>query len=58
MKNSKPAIGLSLMGITIIICIAFLIYFTAWFAEKRLEIRDHKNPVWWENTVLWVCPLH
>jgi|TARA_B100001971_G_C17993135_1_gene433384 uncharacterized protein YneF (UPF0154 family) len=57
-NKSNPTIGISLMGFTIIICLVFLIYFGAWVAEKRLEVRDQKNPVWWENTVLWVCPLH
>ena len=57
-NKSNPIIGLSLMGFTIIICLAFLIYFGSWVTEKRLEVREQKNPVWWENTVLWVCPLH
>ena len=54
----RPVTGISFIGITLVLTLVFLVYFGAWFAEKRLEQRDHKEPIWWENTVLWVCPLH
>ena len=54
----RPVMGLTFIGFTLIVCLAFLIYFGAWVADKRLELRNQQEPIWWENTILWVCPLH
>lgn len=63
-----PWRGLALLGVSAGFSAALLIYFGAWSALDRVEARqlalapraEAAAPVeaWWEEGLLWVCPLH
>jgi hypothetical protein len=64
-----PWLGLGLASLTVVFCIALVVYFAAWAASERVEARALSSAgndagqrvtekVWWEDGARWACPLH
>ena len=64
--SRRPFKGLALLSSSVIGTVAVLIFLGAWASEKRIEDRAisiGKNPdqiqaEWWEDSLLFVCPVH
>lgn len=64
--NRRPLLGFGLLFSTVLFSAAVLIYFGAWASADRIENRalaadatpSHAEGEWWEDGLLFVCPLH
>ncbi|MDA1280076.1 MAG: hypothetical protein O3B95_08560 [Chloroflexi bacterium] len=64
--SRRPLLGFGLLGATIVVTLAVLIYLGAWASSDRIENRVlaastggvHDQGDWWEDSLLLACPLH
>jgi hypothetical protein len=62
----RPIVGFGLLMSSIIGTLAVLIYFGAWASADRIENRafaagtteSHIEGEWWEDGLIFACPLH
>lgn len=62
----RPIIGLGLLMSSVIGTLAVLIYFGAWASSDRIENRAQASGIsesqvegeWWEDGLVFACPLH
>jgi hypothetical protein len=62
----RPIVGLGLLMSSVIGSLAVLIYFGAWASTDRIEIRVLAAEIsglqaegeWWEDGLIFACPLH
>ncbi len=69
-SSRRPVRGLALIGLSLVFSLAVLIYLGAWASSDRIEARsldgeseayDHEtgaSGAWWEDGLVFVCPLH
>ena len=67
-ERRPPWRGLTLLAISAAFSAALLVYFGAWSAAERVDARGltlasrteviEPGEAWWEDSLLWVCPLH
>ena len=64
--NRRPIVGFGLLMSSVIGTLAVLIYFGAWASSDRIENRAMAAGIseiqvegeWWEDGLVFVCPLH
>ena len=64
--KQPPYLGFALLTSTLIGTLAVLIYFGAWASSERVENRalaagipeSQQEGEWWENGLIYACPLH
>ncbi|HIF72616.1 MAG TPA: hypothetical protein EYQ61_08695 [Dehalococcoidia bacterium] len=62
----RPFLGFGLLMSSVIGTLAVLIYFGAWASTDRIENRalaagvteSHAEGEWWEDGLIFACPLH
>ncbi|MEK9676611.1 MAG: hypothetical protein VW271_08835 [Chloroflexota bacterium] len=64
--SRPPLLGYGLIASSVIGSVALLIYFGAWAATDRIENRalasgnvsELQDGEWWEDGLIFACPLH
>ena len=62
----RPILGFGLLMSSVIATLAVLIYFGAWASSERIENRalaagipeSQAEGEWWEDGLVFACPLH